>query len=143
MRCLLTLALFLTLTMSVLADTFVYVSMAPEQKIQVYRLDPKDGKLTAVETFAVDGAPGSLGVDPKKKFLFASLRSNSTLASYAIDPATGKLKAISSAALPKGENAAFVGTDRTGRWLVSASYNAGKVVVHRLKDDGTIESPAV
>ena len=143
MRCLLTLALFLTLTMSVLADTFVYVSMAPEQKIQVYRLDPKDGKLTAVETFAVDGAPGSLGVDPKKKFLFASLRSNSTLASYAIDPATGKLKAISSAALPKGENAAFVGTDRTGRWLVSASYNAGKVVVHRLKDDGTIETPAV
>jgi len=143
MRCFLTLVLLLSLPMTLLADTFIYVSMAPEQKIQVYRLDPKDGKLTAVETFAVEGAPGSLGVDPKRKFLFASLRSNSTLASYAIDPATGKLKALSSAALPKGENAAFVGTDRTGRWLVSASYNAGKVVVHKLKDDGTIETPAV
>ena len=34
-------------------------------------------------------------------------------------------------------------TDRTGRWLLSASYAAGKVVVHRLKDDGTIETPAL
>ena len=83
------------------------------------------------------------GVDPQKKFLFASLRTNSTLASFGIDPATGKLKLHSTAQLPKGENAAFVGTDRTGRWLVSASYNAGKVVVHRLNDDGTIQTPAV
>jgi 6-phosphogluconolactonase len=44
--------------------------------------------------------------------------------------------------LPKGENAAFVGTDRTGRWLLSASYAAGKVVVHGL-DEGKIQGPAV
>jgi len=36
-----------------------------------------------------------------------------------------------------------VRTDHTGRWLISASYAAGKVVVHRLNDDGTIQSPAV
>jgi 6-phosphogluconolactonase len=117
--------------------------MAPEQKIQVYRLDPNDGKLTPVETVAVEGAPGSLGVDPEKKYLFASLRTTSSLASFRIDPATGKLKHLSTAALPKGENAAFVGTDRSGRWLLSASYSAGKVVVHKLNDDGTIETPAV
>src|SRR5262249_8912178 len=86
MRWLLTLVLFLGLAMSLTADTFVYVSMAPEQKIQVFRLDPKDGKLTAVEATAVDGTPGSLGVDPKKQLLLASLRSNSTLASFRIDP---------------------------------------------------------
>jgi 6-phosphogluconolactonase len=143
MRFVLTVALFLGAVMSLRADTFVYVSMAPEQKIQVFRLDPKDGKLTAVEALAVEGAPGALGVDPKQQFLFASLRTNSTLASFRIDPATGKLKALSTVALPKGENAAFVGTDRTGRWLLSASYAAGKIVVHRIKDDGTIESPAV
>ena len=61
------------------ADTFVYVSMAPEQKIRVYRLDPKEGKLTDVETVAVEGAPGALGVDPRKQFLIASLRSTSAL----------------------------------------------------------------
>jgi 6-phosphogluconolactonase len=143
MRWFLTITLFLGTTMSLPADTFVYVSMAPEQKIQVYRLDAKDGKLTAVEAVAVEGAPGALAVDPQKKFLFASLRTNSTLASFRIDAATGKLKPLGTAALPKGENAVFVGTDRTGKWLLSASYNAGKVVVHGLKDDGTIETPPV
>src|SRR5262245_9483240 len=138
MRWFTTSVLFLGLAMPLLADTFVYVSMAPEQKIQVFKLDSKDGKLTAVDTTAVEGTPGSLGTDPKKKYLFASLRSNSTIASFAIDPATGKFKQLSTAALPKGENSAFVGTDRTGRWLLSASYNAGKATVHKINDDGTI-----
>lgn len=126
----------------VAADTFVYVSMAPEQKIQVYRLDLSSGALTAVETASVEGTPGALAVDPQKKFLFASLRSNSTLASYRIDPASGKLTWLSAVSLPAGENAAYVRTDLTARWLLSASYAAGKVVVHRLNDDGTI-MPAV
>src|SRR5262245_9442425 len=92
--------------MSVQAYTFVYVSMAPEQRIQIYRLDPKEGSLTPVDAVAVVGVPGALGVDPQKKFLFASLRTESTLASFRLDPATGKLLQISTAALPKGENAA-------------------------------------
>jgi len=36
-----------------------------------------------------------------------------------------------------------VSTYRTGRWLLSASYAAGKVVVHRLNEDGAIQTPAV
>jgi 6-phosphogluconolactonase len=127
----------------VASNTFLYVSMAPEQKIQIYQLDANTGALTTVETVAVEGAPGALVVDQQKKFLYASHRSNSTLASYRIDSATGKLKRLSTAALPTGENAAFLKTDRTGRWLLSASYAAGKVVVHRLNEDGMIESPAV
>jgi 6-phosphogluconolactonase len=125
------------------ADTFVYVSMAPEQKIQIFRLDPGDGQLAPVEAVKVDGAPGALAVDPQKQVLFASLRSTNSLASFRIDSATGKLKPTSTAALPMSENAAFVGTDRSGRWLLSASYAAGKVVVHRLGEDGTIRTPAV
>jgi 6-phosphogluconolactonase len=125
------------------AETFLYVSMAPEQKIRIYRLDLASGALAAVDTQAVEGAPGSLAVDLDKKFLFASLRSTSTLASYRLDPATGKLSHLSTAALPEGENAAFVSPDRTRRWLLSASYAAGKVVVHRLNENGHIESPPV
>ncbi len=142
MRSLLATVLFLGAVMELQADTFVYVSMAPEQKIQVYRLDPRDGKLAAVEALDVEGTPGALAVDPQKRFLFASLRSNSTLASYRLDPKTGKLKHVSTAPLAKGANAAFVATDRTGRWLLSASYMAGKVVVHRL-NDGAIQLPEV
>src|SRR5262245_23923993 len=128
---------------NVAATTFLYVSMAPEQKIQIYRLDPNNGSLTPVDTLDVTGSPGCLTIDPQKKFLYASLRTTSTLGSYSIDAATGRIKPINTAALPEGENAAFVKTDRTGHWLLSASYAAGKVVVHRLKPDGSIESPSV
>src|SRR5262245_45073354 len=121
MRWLLATLLSLGTVMTLSADTFVYVSMAPEQKIQVFRLDAKDGKLTPVETVDVESTPGSLAVDPQKKYLLASLRNNSTLASFRLDPATGKLKQLSTAALGKGENAAYVATDRSGRWLLSAS----------------------
>jgi 6-phosphogluconolactonase len=141
-RLVLTLLLLAALASSLRADTFVYVSMAPEQKIQVYRLSPKDGKLTSVQVVAVDGAPGALAVDPHRKYLFASLRTTSRLASFHVDPAAGTLKPIGTVALPRGENAVFVATDRTGRWLITASYAAGKVVVHRL-DEGKIQTPAV
>jgi 6-phosphogluconolactonase len=143
MRFVLASVLILSSTMAVHAATFVYVSMAPEQKIRVYRLDPKLGILDLVDTLAVDGAPGSLAVDPNQKYLFASLRSKSSLASFRMDPATGKLTYLSAAALAKGTNAAFVATDRTGKWLLSASYSGGTVVVHRVNDDGTIKTPAV
>jgi 6-phosphogluconolactonase len=142
MRIFLAAVLILGGARDVLADTTVYVSMAPEQSIRVYRLDPKEGKLTEVETVAVRGAPGSLAVDPQRKFLFASLRSTSELASFRIDPATGKLTPVSTVPLGKGENAAFVATDRSGRYLLSASYAAGKVVVHALSPEGKIETPA-
>src|SRR6516162_3617865 len=71
MRSLLITFLLLGSGATVRADTFVYVSMAPEQKIQVYRLDPVKGALTAVEAVPVKGTPGALAVDPRKRFLFA------------------------------------------------------------------------
>ncbi len=142
MRIFMSMVASLGFTMNLRADAFLYVSMAPEQKIHIFRLDPGDSKLTAVDAVPVEGAPGSLCVDPERKFLFASLRTTSTLASFAVDSATGKLKHLSTAPLPKDENAAYVATDRSGRWLLSASYMGGKVVVHGLKD-GMIQTPAV
>jgi 6-phosphogluconolactonase len=124
------------------ADTFLYVSMAPEKAIRVYKMDAADGSLTKVDEIALSGAPGSLVVDAEKKRLFASVRSNSTLASFTIDRTTGKLTSVNSVSLGTNENAAFVNLDPSGKYLLSASYAAGKVVVHRLKD-ATIEEPAV
>ncbi|MBS0205263.1 MAG: lactonase family protein [Planctomycetes bacterium] len=125
------------------AATFVYVSMAPEQRIQIYQLDDKSGALQPVDSLAVDGAPGCMTVDSQRRFLFASLRTTSSLASFQIDPKTGKLTLISTAGLPAGANAAYVTPDRTDRWLLSASYMAGTVVVHPLGEDGKIQSPSV
>jgi 6-phosphogluconolactonase len=71
------------------------------------------------------------------------LRSTSALASFSIDKHSGKLKLLSSARLPKGEDAVYVGTLGMGRWLVSVSYAACNVVIHRINEDGTIQMPPV
>ena len=143
MRWLMTLLLPAFAVCGVRADTFLYVSKAPEKQIQIFRLSSADGKLTEVDTVKVDGIPGAIAVDPQKMYMIVSLRSTASLASFAIDSNTGKIKQLSTAPLEKGADAAFVGTDRTGRWIISASYGAGKVFVHRLKDDGRIDETPV
>jgi 6-phosphogluconolactonase len=167
MRCVLTSVLLVTAVRSLSADTYVYASMAPEMKIQVFRLDPADGKLTPVEAFNVSwkplslgetapsiGSPGSLVVDPQRKFLFASLRVRDVklpkvapdgpmLAGYRVNPANGKLSIVNKVLLPREVNVSFVNTDRTGRWLLSAAYDAGKIMVHKLGEDGKIQADPV
>jgi 6-phosphogluconolactonase len=122
------------------AETFLYVSQAPEQAIRVYKMNDADGALTEVDSVAVDGAPGASSVDPTGKFLFVSLRSTFQIASFKIDPATGKLTLINTTKLDDGKNAAYVRTDRTGRFLFSASYLGGRVVVHAVDAEGRISA---
>lgn len=123
--------------------TFVYVSKSPEQQVQILQLDRLAKKLKPVETLSVAGSPGSLCVAPDKKSMYVSLRSVTRIGSYRIDPTTGILKPFNEVAMPMGANATFVGIDRSGKWLLSASYSGGKVVVHKLSDDGSIASPAI
>ena len=119
------------------AATVLYVSCAAEQEIAVLKLDD-DGSLAEVQRVQVDGAPGSLNVDPLRRFLFASLRTSSSIGSFEIEAATGKLRPLGRTKLQDGANAAYVAVDRSGRWLLSASYLGGRVVVHALDADGRI-----
>jgi 6-phosphogluconolactonase len=121
------------------ADTFVYVSMPAEKKIQVFRLDPENGKLTSVDALAVEGSPGALCVDTDKKHLFASLRTIDSLASYAIDAKTGKLKLVSTILREKGGNAAYVNYHKVKHALYSASYMAGNWGWLKINDDGAFD----
>ena len=125
-------------TTSARADTFLYVSQAPEQAIRIYRMNDADGSLADVETVAVDGTPGASSVDQTGKFLFVSLRSTSKIGSFRIDGGTGKLTLVNTTQLVGGANAAYVRTDRTGKFLFSASYAGGRVVVHALDSEGRI-----
>jgi 6-phosphogluconolactonase len=120
------------------ADSFVYISDSKQNVIKIYRLDVDHGALQGVGEYKVEGAPGSLTTDPKRRFLFASIRSNNTLASFAIDRDSGKLALIGSTKLDTAANAAYVSTDRTGKFLFSASYAAGRVVAHAVDEQGRL-----
>jgi len=123
------------------AATFVYVGNSDSQEVSVLELKP-NGDLTPVETKAVSGPakPGGslpLAVSPDKKRLFAGLRNEPySVVAFAIDATTGKLKLNGSG--PLADSMAYIATDRTGKYLFSASYGGNKIAVNPIAADGVV-----
>jgi 6-phosphogluconolactonase len=126
------------------AASFVYVGNSDSQDISVFELKP-GGDLTPVETVAVPGPakPGGslpLAVSPEKHRLYAGLRNEPfTAVTFDIDAKTGKLKLVGPG--PLADSMAYLAIDRTGRFLIGASYGGNKVAVHPIGPDG-VTAPA-
>jgi 6-phosphogluconolactonase len=118
------------------AADVVFVSVAGEKRIAVFKMDDDSGHLTAAGSIATTGEPGALIADPKRRFLFAAMRSTGELAAFRIDPADGRLKHINT--VPAGADPAHISTDRAGRSLLTAYYVAGQVTVHAIAEDGAL-----
>src|SRR5262245_31294633 len=97
--------------------TYAYVSVAGEKRIATYWMDGETGKLTHKGDAKIEGEPGALAVDPRRRFLFAALRAEGKLASFRIDPATGLLKHLGT--VPAGPDPAHISTDAAGRFLLA------------------------
>lgn len=128
---------------SVQAATFVYVGNSDSQEVSVLELRP-NGDLTPVETTAVPGPakPGNslpLAVSPDKKRLFAGLRNEPfSVVTFAIDGKTGKLRPVGPG--PLADSMAYISTDRTGKFLFSASYGGNKIAVNPIGPDGVVQA---
>ena len=127
-----------------MARTVVYVSNAESKDIFVFAMDPETGALSLLEQVPVPGtdlpSPTSLpmAVSPDRRFLYAALRSPPfTASSFAIDPSTGRLSHL--AATPIACAMAYIVTDRTGRFLLAASYTDAKLAVYPIGANGRIE----
>jgi 6-phosphogluconolactonase len=78
-----------------------------------------------------------MNVSPDKRFLFAAVRSQPFSAvSYTIDRATGALKLVAKA--PLAESLPYITTDKSGKWLLGASYGGHKVTVNPIGSDGKV-----
>jgi 6-phosphogluconolactonase len=129
-----------------MARTVAYVANADSNDIHVLELDTASGKLTPVEQVPIPAIakPGSsipLAVSPDRRVLYAGLRGEPLVAAaFAIDAASGRLKHLGNGAL--ADSMAYVVTDRTGRWLLSASYGGNKVAVNPIGADGVVLPPS-
>jgi len=127
------------------AATFVYVGNAESNEIYVLQLDRQRGDLTVVEKVAIPGIekPGistPMSVSPDRRFLYVGTRGEPKVAAgFAIDQASGRLKHVASG--PLADSLAYIATDRTGRFLLGASYPGHKVTVNPIGPAGTVQPP--
>jgi 6-phosphogluconolactonase len=118
------------------AATYVYVSNAEDGTIGMYTME-NDGTLKPGAAIEAGKLVMPMNVSPDKRFLFAAVRSQPFSAvSYTIDRATGALKLVAKA--PLAESLPYISVDKSGRWLLGASYGAHKVTVNPINRDGKI-----
>jgi 6-phosphogluconolactonase len=129
-----------TLGGAVQAATFVYVSNADDGNIGMYTLE-KDGTLKPGERFDSGGkVVMPMSVSPDKKYLIAAVRSKPfTAVTYSIDKKSGALKEVGRG--PLAESFPYISIDKTGRWLLGASYGANLVSVNPIGKDGKVGKP--
>jgi len=133
------LSALLTLAGAAQAATFVYVSNAEDGNIGMYTLQP-DGTLQPGPRFDAAKVVMPMSVSADKRFLYAAARSKPfTVFTYAIDGKTGALKQLSTA--PLAESLPYIAIDKTGRYLLGASYGAHLVSVNAVAKGGKVSEP--
>jgi 6-phosphogluconolactonase len=124
-------------------QTVVYVSNAGSKEIFVFAMDRDTGDLTEIERVPVPGtekpSPTSIpmAVSPDRRFLYAALRSEPfPVSSFAIDQENGRLAELGTA--PLADSMAYITTDRSGRFLLSASYPGAKLAINPIDRSGRV-----
>jgi 6-phosphogluconolactonase len=113
----------------------VYVANADSHDISVLHLDAASGALGVLQQMPVGGTVMPLSVSPDRRHLYASIRSNPVeVLSFAIDPDDGRLMPIGRSPLPA--SMCWISTDRTGRFLLSASYGGSAIAVSPIDANG-------
>ena len=124
------------------AATFVYVSDAEGATIDAYLMNAETGALTSIGKADAGKTVMPMAVAPDKKFLYAVVRSEPMrVLTYAIDSTSGALTPKATAPLP--DSMAYASTDRSGRFLLTASYGGDKVAVSPIGADGLITAEAI
>ena len=119
--------------------TAVYVSNAESGDIHVLHLDEVRGLLTTLQRVEVGGTVMPLALSPNRRVLYAARRSEPlAVLSFAIDARTGALTRLGEAPLP--HSMAYITTDRSGRWLFSASYGGNLVAVSPIGAEGMAQT---
>jgi 6-phosphogluconolactonase len=128
-------------------ETVVYVSNAGSKEVFVLAMNRATGALELIEKTPVPGtdkpSPASLpmATSPDKHFLYAQLRSAPyPVSTFAIDQTTGRLKHM--AATPLVDQMAYINTDRTGKFLLAASYVGAKLAIYPINAQSIVEAKA-
>jgi 6-phosphogluconolactonase len=127
-------------------ETIVYVSNAGDPTVSVMAMNRASGALDLIEKTPIPGtdkpSPTSMpmALSPDRRYLHLALRSEPFVAaSFAIDPATGRLRHLGNA--PLQASMAYIITDRSGRFLLAASYPQSMLTINPIDAEHRVSGP--
>ena len=119
------------------AKTFVYVSNADSGSVSRYQLDTQSGALTLLGDTLAAKKIMPLAVSPDKKRLYGAVRSKPwSVISWRIDEQTGDLHQL--AMTPVAASYPYITTDRSGHYLLAASYDSDIVTSQPVNPQGVV-----
>lgn len=128
-------------------ETFVYISCAGTKDIHVFGMSRDTGELTLVEKTPVPGAEKTslvslpMALAPNRRIIYAQLRSEPyPVSTFSIDHTSGRL--IHLGTTPLVDQMAYINVDKTGKYLLGASYTGAKVAVYPIDAHGIVEGKA-
>src|SRR5260370_27253779 len=104
------------------------VCLQDDNKIAAFGMDPDTGQLSPRDEVPVAGGPSVMVLSPDLQMLHVGTRTQPAISTYRIDQATGGLKLQGTVLTEHAPT--FLAPDRTGRYVLSAYYQAGFVAVH-------------
>ena len=114
------------------------------EAVYVYELDPESGKLTKVTSSSDVINPGYITISNDGKYVYASSDAkmpNGTVSAFAFD-ADKKSLTFLNQQKTGGENPVYVNIDKSGKWLINATYNIPTISVFPILENGKIDSIA-
>jgi 6-phosphogluconolactonase len=118
------------------AATFVYVSNAEDGDIGAYRM-LDSGELQAGARAKAASVVMPMAVSPDRRFLYAAARSKPySVYVYSIDRSTGALTPLANS--PLAESFPYISLDKTGRYLLAASYGGHVISINAVGNDGRV-----
>ncbi len=117
------------------------------QGIYVSRFNPVTGEMSDPKLAAEIRNPSFLAVHPNQRYLYSVsedplsvgpyLDKESFVSAYAIDKGSGKLKLLNTVS-SGGTSSCYLSLDKSGKYLMVASFGSGNVSVIRIKEDGSL-----
>ena len=115
------------------------------EAVYVYELDNETGKLSKVASSSDVINPGYITVSSDGKYIYASSDAKTpnygTVSSFSFDPDKKSLSFLNQQKT-RGENPVYVNVDKSGKWLINATYNQATISVFPLLENGKIDSIA-
>ena len=122
-------------------QSHLYLSIAGENRIAIYTFNVSNGAIEFQEDVNVSGSPGPLTLSPCGNYLYAGLRSSREISTFRIDEKSKQLTLLRTINLDA--DTCYIATDKTGKYLLSAYYGAGKVTVHSIGEDKTVQDELI